>query len=93
MIDLTEIANERDKDFHLREDIFGDKTIPVQVVESIRKVIDYAYADEFAYTQYLKSEHDRCEIEDKDDHIFTHLTRVNDWVNELIDSNTHNINE
>ena len=86
MIDLTEIANERDKDFHLREDIFGDKTIPTQVVESLVKVIDYSYADEL-------EDYNNFEREDKDDHIFTHLTNVNEWVNMLLDRDTHNINE
>jgi hypothetical protein len=86
MIDLTEIANERDKDFHLREDIFGDKTIPVQVVESLVKVIDYSYEDEL-------EDYNNFEREDKDDHIFTHLTNVNEWVNMLLDRDTHNINE
>ena len=53
MIDLTEIAREITIDdcyqqemIDMREDIFGDKTIPIQVVESLVKVIDYTYHDE-----------------------------------------------
>jgi len=74
MIDLTEIANERDKDFHLREDIFGDKTIPSQVVESLRKVIDYTYHDEeehYEGTAYQSN------------HIFPHIHRLDEWVKML----------
>ena len=89
MIDLTEIAREITIDdcyqaevFDMREDIYGDKTIPIQVVESLVKVIDYSFEDELEH-------YNNCEREDKDDHIFPHLTRVNKWVQMLIDSNTH----
>jgi hypothetical protein len=79
MTDLTEIA---------REDIFGDKTIPTQVVKSLIKVIDYSFEDEL-------ENYNMCYLNnfERDDHIFTHLTNVNEWVNMLLDRDTHNINE
>ena len=53
MIDLTEIAREitiddcyQEEVFDMREDIYGDKTIPIQVVESLRKVIDYLFDED-----------------------------------------------
>jgi len=76
MIDLTEIANERDKDFHLREDIFGDKTIPSQVVESLRKVIDYTYHDE-------EEHYEDCVEERKENHIFPSIYILNEWLEML----------
>ena len=91
MTDLTEIAREIDINdcyqqemIDMREDIFGDKTIPVQVVESLRKVIDYLYEDECedCYNTLHQNEYIH-------NHIFLDIRRLDEWVQMLIDSNTH----
>ena len=91
MTDLTEIAREitiddcyQEEVFDMREDIFGDKTIPIQVVESLVKVIDYTYHDE---EEHYKE--NATTMEDKLEHIFPHISLVDDWVQMLLDSNTH----
>ena len=87
MIDLTEIAREITIDDCYQAEVFDmDKTIPIQVVESLVKVIDYSFEDELEHYNFVCNNFER---EDKDDHIFLHLTRVNKWVQMLIDSNTH----
>ena len=71
MIDLTEIANERDKDFHLREDMIGDKTIPMPLVKSIKKVIDYLHSQELEGMSYAECKHN---------HIFTDIFSLDEWL-------------
>ena len=89
MTDLTEIAREitiddcyQEEVFDMREDIYGDKTIPIQVVESLVKVIDYTYHDE-------EEHYEDCVEERKGNHIFPHILILDKWVKMLIDSNTH----
>ena len=90
MIDLTEIAREITIDdcyqqemIDMREDIFGDKTIPIQVVESLVKVIDYSFEDELEH-------YNNCEKEDKVGHIFPHLHIAFQWINALLEYNYDN---
>ena len=66
----------------------GGLFVPVQVMESLVKVIAYSYDDELEHY-----EENATTIEDKVEHIFPHLTRVNKWVQMLIDSNTHTTNK
>ena len=80
MIDLTELAREINiDDCYQQEMIDMREDIPIQVIESLVKVIGYLFADE-------QEHYNNCEMEDKDDHIFSHLTRVNEWFQtEIID--------
>ena len=71
MIDLTEIANERDKDFHLREDMIGDKTIPMPLVKSIKKVIDYLHSQELDGMSHAECKH-------RDIFVYIHI--LDEWL-------------
>ena len=50
--------------------------VPVQVIESLVKVIDYTYHDEEEH--YLE-----CEEEHRDNHIFPHILILHKWVEHL----------
>lgn len=54
----------------------GGLFVPVQVMESLVKVIDYTYHDEEEH--YLE-----CDEKHRDNHIFPHILILNKWVEHL----------